>query len=74
MLSYKGYDDIHTKKGDDYKIKSWLLTSYPDDKDGTDSHAVKAKGHISITPIRINFQHDTKSLERLHKFLVADKT
>ena len=70
-LSYKGYDDIHTKQGDAYKIKGWILSSYPDDKNGTDLHAIKTKGCISITPIKINFHHDTKSLKKLRKFLVA---
>jgi broad specificity polyphosphatase/5'/3'-nucleotidase SurE len=70
-LSYKGYDDIHTKQGDAYKIKGWILSSYPDDKNGTDLHAIKTKGHISITPIKINFHHNIKSLEKLRKFLVA---
>jgi 5'-nucleotidase len=74
-LSYKGYGDIHKKQdGDSYKIKGWILSSYPDDKNGTDLHAIKTKGHISITPIKINFHHDTKSLEKLRKFLVAEKT
>lgn len=70
-LSYKGYDDIHTKQGDAYKIKGWILSSYPDDKNGTDLHAIKTKGYISITPIKINFHHNIKSLEKLRKFLVA---
>jgi 5'-nucleotidase len=71
-LSYKGYDDIHTKQGGDaYKIKGWILSSYPDDKNGTDLHAAKTKGYISITPIKINFHHDTRSLEKLRKILVT---
>jgi len=71
-LSYKGYGDIHKKQGDAYKIKGWIMSSYPDDKNGTDLNAVKTKGHISITPIKINFYHDTESLEKLRKFLVAE--
>lgn len=70
-LSYEGYRDIHTKQGNDaYKIRGWMLSNYPDDKDGTDLHAVKTKGHISITPIKVTFKHDTKSLEKLYKFLI----
>jgi 5'-nucleotidase len=73
-LSYKGYDDIHVKQGDAYRIKGWILSSYPDDKNGTDLYAVKTKGHVSITPIKVNFEHDTKSLEELRNFLVAEET
>lgn len=73
-LSYEGYSDIHMKQGDAYKIKGWILSNYPDDKNGTDLHAVKTKGYVSITPIKINFHHDTKSLEKLRKFLVAKET
>ena len=70
-MSYEGCGDIHMKQGDAYRIKGWILSSYPDDKNGTDLYAVKTKGCISITPIKINFHHDTKSLEELRKFLVA---
>jgi len=73
-LSYEGYGDIHTKQEDAYKIKGWILSSYPDDRNGTDIHTVKNKGIISITPIKINFHHDTKSLEKLRKFLVTEQT
>jgi len=73
-LSYKGYGDIHARQGDAYKIKGWILSSYPDDKNGTDLHAVKTKGYISITPIKINFHHDMESIEKLRKFLVAKET
>jgi 5'-nucleotidase len=70
-LSYTGYGDIHAEKEKNiYKIKGWMLSNYPDDKSGTDLHAIKTKGHVSITPIKINFHHDTKSLKNLHKFLV----
>jgi len=71
-LSYEGYGDIHMKRGETYRIKGWILSSYPDDKNGTDLYAVKTKGCISITPIKINFHHDIKSLEELRKFLVAE--
>jgi len=71
-VSYKGYGDIHKRQHKDfYRIGGWILSSYPDDKNGTDLHAVKTKGHVSITPIKINFHHDTKSLEKLRKLLVA---
>jgi len=71
-LSYKGYVDIHVEHDKDaYKIKGWILSNYPDDKEGTDLHAVKTKGHVSITPIKINFHHDVKSLEKLREFLVS---
>jgi len=70
-LSYKGYGDIHTNQEDGYKIASWALSSYPDDKPGTDLHAIKEKRRISITPIRIQLLHNKKGLEGFSKFLVS---
>lgn len=70
-LSYKGYGDIHTKQRGGYKIKEWLLSSYPDDKPDTDLYIIKKKGCISITPIKIRFRHHRKALENLSRALAA---
>jgi len=68
-LSYKGYNDIYAEQGEGYRIISWALTGYPDDKPGTDLHAVKKEKCVSITPIKVGFLHNTKELEGLLKFL-----
>jgi broad specificity polyphosphatase/5'/3'-nucleotidase SurE len=70
-LSYKGYGDIYVEQKEGYRIISWALTGYPDDKLGTDLHAVKKEKCISITPIKIGFLHNTKGLEDLLKALSA---
>lgn len=63
-LSYKGYNDIYTKRGKDYQITGWALSDYPDDKPGTDIHTVKTEKSISITPISLKMLHNEKSLEK----------
>jgi len=68
-LSYKGYNDIYTEQREGYRIVSWALTGYPDDKPGTDLHAVKNEKCVSITPIKVGFLHNTKGLEGLLKAL-----
>lgn len=70
-LSYKGYSDIYTKQRKGYRVTSWTLTGYPDDKPGTDLHAIKKEKCISITPIKVGFLHNTKDLEGLLKALSA---
>jgi 5'-nucleotidase len=68
-LSYKGYHDIFTQQGNGYVIKSWILTDYPEDKPGTDLHAIKKNRHVSITPIKLELTHNTKNLDNLLQFL-----
>lgn len=63
-LSYDGYGDIHTERGEGYKIISWALSHYPDGEQGTDIHAIK-NGYISITPIKLEFLHDTQAMKDL---------
>jgi 5'-nucleotidase len=70
-LSYKGYGDIYVEQRDGYRITSWAVAGYPDDKPGTDLHAVKTKKYISITPIKVGFLHNTKELKGLLKTLSA---
>jgi 5'-nucleotidase len=70
-LSYKGYGDIYVEQKEGYRIISWALTGYPNDKPGTDLHAVKKEKYISITPIKIGFLHNTKGLKDLLKALSA---
>lgn len=79
-ISYKGYGDIHsvwkglpserTEQQKTYKIISWSLSDYPDDRPGTDLHAVKERRHISITPIKVSLPHKKRRLEDLRKFLL----
>jgi len=64
-LSYIGYGDIYSKEEGGYRIAAWILSSYPDDKKGTDVHAVKEEENISITPIRIRLRHDKNALKNL---------
>jgi len=70
-LSYEGYGDIHSKHGNGFKIRGWMLSSYPDDKTGTDLYAVKKERSISITPIRIRLLHNRESLRDLLKTLAT---
>ena len=60
-LSYDGYGDIHTERKEGYKIISWALSRYPNGDLGTDLHAIK-KGYISVTPIRLEFLHNTQAM------------
>ena len=70
-LSYKGYSDIYKKQRKGYRVTSWTLTGYPDDKPGTDLHAIKKEKCISITPIKVGFLHNTEDLEGLLKAVSA---
>ena len=63
-LSYDGYGDIHTERGKGYKIVSWAISRYPDGEPGTDLDAVK-KGYISVTPIKLEFLHNTEAMKDL---------
>jgi 5'-nucleotidase len=68
-LSYKGYLDIFKKHKNGYCISAWVLSDYPDDREGTDIHVIKQNKLISITPIKMNFVHYLKGLSRLADFL-----
>jgi len=70
-LSYEGYGDIHSKRGNGFMIRGWRLANYPDDKMGTDLYTVKKEKSISITPIKIRLLHNRESLRDLLKTLVA---
>jgi len=70
-LSYEGYGDIHSKYGNGFIIRGWMLSNYPDDKMGTDLYAIKKEKNISITPIKIRLLHNRESLEDLLKSLVT---
>ena len=63
-LCYDGYGDIHTERKGGYKIISWALSRYPDGDLGTDLHAIK-NGCISVTPIKIEFLHNTQAMKDL---------
>lgn len=64
-LSYEGYGDIHSKRGDGFMIRGWLLSNYPNDETGTDIHTVKKEKSISITPIKIRLFHHREHLKDL---------
>jgi len=68
-LSYKGYGDIYTRQKEGYRIAGWVLDDYPNDKPGTDLHAIKKEKCVSITPIKVKFLHNKKELEDLSKAL-----
>jgi 5'-nucleotidase len=70
-LCYDGYGDIHTEWEEGYQIVSWALSRYPDGELGTDLHAIK-EGCISVTPIRLEFLHNTQAMEDLAKSLSED--
>jgi len=70
-LSYKGYGDIYVEQREGYRITSWDLANYPDDKPGTDLHAVKKEKSISITPIKLGFHHNTGELGDFLKSLFS---
>jgi 5'-nucleotidase len=67
-LCYDGYGDIHTERGKGYQIISWALSHYPDGRLGTDIYAIK-KGYISVTPIRLEFLHNTRAMKDLMSYL-----
>jgi 5'-nucleotidase len=64
-LCYDGYGDIHTEAVEGYKIKSWALRHYPDGDPGTDLHAIKNGNCISVTPIKLEFPHNTEGMKDL---------
>ena len=64
-LCYDGYGDIHTEVTDGYQIKSWALRHYPEGVLGTDLYAIKTDKCISVTPIKLEFIHNTKALDEL---------
>ena len=64
-LCYDGYGDIHTEVKDGYRIKSWALRHYPDGDPGTDLHAIKNGNCVSVTPIKLEFLHNTKAMKEL---------
>jgi len=68
-LCYDGYGDIHTEVKDGYRIKSWALRHYPDGDIGTDLHAIKNGNCVSVTPIKLEFLHNTKSMKALLQLL-----
>jgi len=70
-LCYDGYGDIHTASKDGYRIKSWALRHYPDGDPGTDLHAIKNDKCVSVTPIKVEFLHNTQAMKDLLKSLSA---
>jgi 5'-nucleotidase len=64
-LCYDGYGDIHDEISDGYEIKSWALHHYPDGDPGTDLHAIKNGNHVSVTPIKLEFPHNTTVMKAL---------
>ena len=64
-LCYDGYNDIHTEIENGYKIKSWALRHYPDGSPGTDLHAIKKGNYVSVTPIKLEFLHNTQAMKDL---------
>jgi 5'-nucleotidase len=70
-LCYEGYGDIHTAEKDGYLIKSWALRHYPDGDPGTDLHAIKTDKCISVTPIKVEFLHNTQAMKDLLESLSA---
>jgi len=64
-LCYDGYGDIHDEIIDGYEIKSWALHHYPDGDPGTDLHAIKNGNYVSVTPIKLEFPHNTKGMKGL---------
>jgi len=68
-LSYEGYGDIHSKRGNGFMIRGWMLANYPDDEMGTDLYAVKKEKSISITPIKVRLLHNRESLRDLMRNL-----
>ena len=70
-LCYDGYGDIHTSSKDGYIIKSWTLRHYPDGDPGTDLHAIKTDKCVSVTPIKVEFLHNTQAMKDLLESLSA---
>jgi len=70
-LCYDGYGDIYTAAKDGYRIKSWSLRHYPDGDPGTDLHAIKNDKCVSVTPIKVEFLHNTQAMKDLLESLSA---
>jgi 5'-nucleotidase len=68
-LCYDGYGDIHTAEKDGYRIKSWTLRHYPSGDSGTDLHAIKTDRCVSVTPIKVEFLHNTEAMKELRESL-----
>jgi len=68
-LCYEGYGDIHSESKGGYGIKCWTLRHYPDGDPGTDLHAIKNEGCISITPIKVRFPHNHQAMKELLDYL-----
>jgi 5'-nucleotidase len=68
-LSYVGYRDIYTKEEKGYRIAQWRLADYSDPDPETDVYVVKDEGCISITPIKIRFQHNKKALKNMLRYI-----
>ncbi|MEJ2126945.1 MAG: 5'/3'-nucleotidase SurE, partial [Candidatus Bathyarchaeota archaeon] len=64
-LCYDGYGDIHDEITDGYEIKNWALHHYPDGDPGTDLHAIKNGNCVSVTPIKLEFPHNTNAMKDL---------
>ncbi len=64
-LSYMGYSDLYSEVDKGYRIVSWRLADYGDLDPDTDVYVVKEKGCVSVTPVKIRFEHDTKSAETM---------
>jgi len=68
-LSYVGYRDIYTEEEEGFRIAHWRLSDYGDPDPGTDVYVVKEEGCISITPIKIRFQHNKKALKNMLRYI-----
>jgi len=64
-LSYVGYRDIYSEEKEGYRIAHWRLADYGDSDPETDVYMVKEERCISITPIKIRFQHNKKTLKKM---------
>ena len=72
-LSYIGYRDIFADEKQGYRIASWRLADYDDPDPETDVYTVKEEGCISVTPVKIMLEHDTKALRKLLQTLRSSK-
>jgi len=71
-LSYKGYGDIHKKQRNGYSIMGWTLAGYPDDAPGTDVYTIKKENCVSLTPIKIRFYHNKRTLEGIKTHILLN--
>jgi len=70
-LSYVGYGDLFIKEEKGYRIAQWKLSDYRDPDSATDVHVVKDEGCISLTPVRVRFQHNGKALRHMITAIVS---